>query len=77
MLSLIGEDFSQEVNLKSYIVRIYRHGEGKPGKFIGTVEEPHLKQKKAFTNFDELWEILNPGTCTGIQGKETLPEETE
>ena len=46
-----------------YIIRIYRHEKKKPHNFVGIVEEVDpkrdRKEKKAFTNFDELWEILN------------------
>lgn len=58
----------EEVNLKSYIVRIYRQEQGNPGKLVGTVEEPPLTGKRAFTDLDELWEILNPGTGRKSQG---------
>jgi hypothetical protein len=36
-----------------------------------------LTVKKAFTNIDELWEILSPGSGTGIQGKEAFPDDIE
>ena len=46
-----------------YIVRIYRHEKKKPHNLVGIVEEVDpkrgRKEKKAFTNFDELREILN------------------
>jgi hypothetical protein len=47
--------------LKNYILRIYQYKENNPGRFVGVVEEPEKKTKKAFTNIDELWDILNPG----------------
>ena len=43
--------------MKSYIVRIYRQEEGKE-KLFGTVERPGADVKLAFTNQDELWDIL-------------------
>jgi len=46
--------------LKNYIVRIYRHEKDNPRKIVGVVEEPESEGKKAFTNLDELWGILNP-----------------
>jgi hypothetical protein len=45
--------------MKSYIVRIYRNERGDRRNFVGTVEEPDVGGKKAFTNLDELWGILN------------------
>lgn len=42
-----------------YIVRIYRHEMENPREFVGVVEEVGAEGKKAFTNIDELWQILN------------------
>ena len=41
-----------------YIVRIYRFDKKNPHHLVGVVEEIGIKGKKAFTNYDELWEIL-------------------
>lgn len=41
-----------------YIVRIYRFDKKNPRHLVGVVEEIGIKGKKAFTNYDELWEIL-------------------
>jgi len=41
-----------------YIVRIYRFNKNKPGRLVGVVEEAGTRLKKAFTNYDELWDIL-------------------
>ncbi len=41
-----------------FIVRIYRFDKKNPRHLVGVVEEVGLKGKKAFTNYDELWEIL-------------------
>ena len=43
----------------SYLVRVYRFKKDKPWSLVGLVEETGIKGKKAFTNYDELWEILN------------------
>ena len=43
----------------SYIVRIYRFQKNKPHALLGVVEEVGKKGRKAFTHYDELWEILN------------------
>ena len=42
----------------NYVVRIYRFKRDKPRNLIGVVEEVGVKGKKAFTNYDELWDIL-------------------
>ena len=42
--------------MKSYIVRIYREGRQ---RLLGVVEEVGGKDKRAFTDRDELWSILH------------------
>ena len=44
--------------MKSYVVRIYRYKDKKPRTIVGVVEEVGVKGKMAFTDVDELWEIL-------------------
>jgi hypothetical protein len=47
---------------KTYIVRVYRFARDNPRRLLGVVEEAGKKGKKAFTGYQELWEILNgPG----------------
>ena len=46
--------------LKKYILSIYRGEKDKPRSLVGVVEEVGIQGRKAFTNLDELWEILNP-----------------
>lgn len=46
------------IAMKTYVVRIYRFDKEHPRHLVGVVEEVGLKGKKAFTNYDELWEIL-------------------
>jgi hypothetical protein len=46
--------------MTSYLVRIYRKAENNPHLLVGVVEEPGVKEKKAFHNLYELWDILNP-----------------
>ncbi len=43
----------------SCLIHIYRFNKNKPKTLVGVVEEIETKEKKAFTNYDELWEILN------------------
>jgi len=45
--------------MDSYLVRIYRKAENNPRMLVGVVEEPGVKEKKAFHNLYELWDILN------------------
>ena len=47
------------LSFASYIVRIYRFQKNKPRALLGVVEEVGKKGKKAFTHYDDLWEILN------------------
>jgi hypothetical protein len=44
--------------MDSYVVRIYRRGGKKSRILIGTVEAAGTGRKTAFSNIDELWEIL-------------------
>jgi len=55
----------------NYVVRIYRFDENNPRHLVGVVEEVGIKGKKAFTNYDELWEILNitKSVKSRVQGK--------
>jgi len=49
-----------------YIVRIYRHEKDRPRSIVGIVEEVGTEGKRAFTNLDELWEILNRSRDSGV-----------
>jgi len=44
--------------MDAYIVRIYRRAGRKPRILIGTIEQAGNRRKTAFTNIEELWEIL-------------------
>jgi hypothetical protein len=44
--------------MDSYVVRIYRRAGRKPRILIGTAESAGTGKKMAFTNIEELWEIL-------------------
>jgi hypothetical protein len=57
-----------EVSVKSYILRIYRFDSKKPGRLVGLAEEVGAKEKKAFTNLQELWDILRfPGKKAPVE----------
>jgi hypothetical protein len=47
-------------SMNSYLVRIYRKADNNPRLLVGVVEEVGVKEKKAFSNLYELWDILNP-----------------
>ena len=44
--------------MESYIVRIYRRGDKKSRILIGTVQVAGAERRMAFSNIDELWEVL-------------------
>ncbi len=48
--------------MDSYIVRIYRQEKKNPRLLVGTVEKVGKRGRAAFTNMDELWEIVDTGT---------------
>ena len=45
--------------LKDYVLKIYRRYKNDPRRVVGVVEEVGVEGKKAFSNLDELWSILN------------------
>jgi len=55
----VKPDLLSGVSLKSFVIRIYRFQKKKPRMLVGVVEEVGVKGRKAFTNLDELWNILN------------------
>ena len=48
--------------LDNYIIRIYRRHKSNPRFIVGTVEEIGSREKKGFTTFEELREILVPAS---------------
>jgi hypothetical protein len=44
--------------LEVVVLRIYRSDKKNPHTLIGIVEDVINKRKKAFRDYDELWEIL-------------------
>jgi hypothetical protein len=60
----------------SYIVRVYRLEKDNPRLLVGTVEKVGAQGKTAFTNLDELWEIMNAGRDHGI-GTNDSRDQTE
>jgi hypothetical protein len=45
--------------IATYIVRLYRFKKNCPRSLMGVVEEVGIKGRKAFSHYEELWEILN------------------
>ena len=58
------------MRLATYIVRIYRSKKGKPRGIVGVVEQIGVKGRKAFTNCDELWEIIGSSKKISLINKE-------
>ena len=55
-----------------YIVRLYREGKDDPRKLVGIVENVAVEggwDKRAFTNMEELWTILNSAGRPGHPAK--------
>jgi hypothetical protein len=47
--------------MDTYIIRVYRFQKDNPRHLVGMVEsvKDNRREKMAFTNVDDLWEILN------------------
>jgi hypothetical protein len=58
--------------MESYLVRIYRKAENNPRMLVGVVEAPGVREKKAFSNLYELWDILNP-----VKKVQALPKKSK
>jgi hypothetical protein len=58
----------KEKTMENYIIRIYRFQKDNPRGLVGIVEsvEGERREKRAFTNFDDLWEILNSQTSATV-----------
>jgi len=57
--------------LKDYLIRIHRREKNDPRILVGVVEEVGVEGNKAFSNLDELWEILNPNKRGPAKSKES------
>ena len=56
--------------MNSYIVRIYRQEKDRPRSLVGIVEEVGVDGRRAFTDLDELWKILNSdGTKNRLESR--------
>lgn len=64
--------------MKSYVVRVYRLEKGNRRAIVGTVEDVGVKGKKAFSDIDELWDILiSPKNGKGLSKKADGKTETD
>jgi hypothetical protein len=63
--------------LDSYIIRIYRRDKSNPRLIVGTVEEIDSGEKKGFTTFDELREILVPASVGRSARRRSLKNRRE
>jgi len=61
------------MHLATYIVRIYRSKKGKSRGLVGVVEQVGVKGRRAFTDCNELWEIIGSSKKTGRINKERKP----
>ncbi len=59
--------------LAHYIVRVYRFDKKNKSHLVGVVEEVGVKEKKAFANYDELWDILIASKGVAQEGKSDFP----
>jgi len=60
--------------VKNYIIRIYRKERGGRRALVGTAEEVGREGRRAFTNFDELREILNSPAGRGVPAKREVQQ---
>lgn len=56
-------------SMNNYILRVYRISRKKPHSIVGLVEQVGVKEKKAFTNVEELWEILSHPKANHVETK--------
>ena len=65
-----------ETRLNSYILRIYRLDRKNPRNLVGIVEEVGVKEKKPFTNLQELWDILlHPKRAPATERRKEAPSK--
>ena len=63
--------------METFIVRIYRKGNGNPDSVSGLVEEVEREKTQGFATKDELWSIINPGGKRAGQASGKKARETE
>jgi hypothetical protein len=55
--------------MESFIIRLYRFEKDNPRNLVGLVEIVGKKGRMAFTNMDELWDILNSSLGNEKEGE--------
>jgi hypothetical protein len=63
--------------VETFIVRIYRKGNGNPDSISGLVEVVEKDKTQGFATKDELWSIINPGGKRAGQASGKYAPETE
>lgn len=63
--------------IANYIVRLYRFRKNKRSSLVGVVEKVGAKGKRAFTNYDELWDILNAPRGVSSPGKNPMKKDSK
>ena len=63
-----GMTYLRGTILKDYVLKIHRRGKNDRRTFVGEVEEVGVEGNKAFSNLDELWEILNSSEAETAKG---------
>jgi hypothetical protein len=58
-----------QTSMNNYILRIYRLDRKRPSTLVGLVEDVETKEKKAFTNVQELWNILSHSKAYATERK--------
>ncbi len=56
--------------MDSYVVRIYRRNASEPDKAVGEVEIVDTREKRAFTDFKELQEIMSLHQAPAVERRE-------
>jgi hypothetical protein len=58
----------------SYIVRVYRQEKKNHRMLVGTVEKVGRRGRAAFTNMNELWEIVDKGADGRVKKRKEAQE---
>jgi len=55
---MVNPTAAMRTPMESYVVRIYRNERGQTRHAIGLVEAAHLSRSQAFSDAEQLWQIL-------------------
>ena len=62
--------------MESYVVRIYRNERGQTRHAVGLVEAAHLSRSQAFSDAEQLWQILMGRDLTQPRKLKTKPADS-